>query len=54
MQFGDILAGDAARRREPQRQAVIELGAIVGIAQPDMARDPRRRQLSGERRYGRS
>ena len=38
VQFGDILAGDAGGARKPQRQAVVELLAAVGIAQPDMAR----------------
>jgi hypothetical protein len=54
MQFGDILAGDAVRRREPQGETVIERGTALGIAQADMTRDPRRRQFAGERRQGRA
>src|SRR5439155_379653 len=53
MQFGDILAGDAGGARKPQHQAVVELLAAGGIAQPDMARDPGWREFPGERRYGR-
>ena len=54
LQFGDIFAGNAVRRREPQRQAVIQILAALGIAEPDMPGQPRRRQFSSERAQGRA
>ncbi len=49
MQFGDIFAGNAARRRQPQHQPVIEVVAGFRVSQPRVPRDTRRRQRPGDR-----
>ena len=46
---GDILAGGAVRRWKPQRQAVVDVLAGLGVREPRMPRLARPRQASGKR-----
>ena len=51
MKFGDILAGSAIRRREPQHQPVVERFAGRRVGEPASTGISRRRNFPGEHRH---
>ena len=44
----DVFAGDAARRRKPQDNPIVDGVAVLRTAQPHMAGEARRRQGAGQ------
>ena len=54
MQLGDVLAGEAGRRRKPQHQRLVEGLTTLGIDEPPAAGRARRRQGSREGPDGRA